>query len=93
MTSKKVTVTFATPKKISQETFDNVVKENMDEFEMSIEEAIEDAIKQFESQGVDLSAILTKQQVSLNGSGTSVIVRIVSSICIDLFRNNEKFLT
>lgn len=35
---------------ISQQTFDDAVKENIDEFSMSSEEAIQDAIKQFESQ-------------------------------------------
>lgn len=37
---------------ITQETFDSVVKENMDEFEMSREEAIKEAIEQFQSQVV-----------------------------------------
>ncbi|KAJ0406396.1 hypothetical protein P43SY_007004 [Pythium insidiosum] len=45
-------------KQISQETFDEVVKENMEEFDMSPEEALEDAIAQLESQGVDLSNIV-----------------------------------
>lgn len=35
---------------INQETFDNIVKENVDDFGMAIEEAIEDAIKQLEAQ-------------------------------------------
>jgi len=35
---------------ISQETFDSVVKENIDDFEMTEEEAISDAVKQFEAQ-------------------------------------------
>ena len=37
-------------KQISQETFDDVVRENMQEFDMTAEEALEDAVKQFESQ-------------------------------------------
>jgi hypothetical protein len=37
-------------KRITQETFDAVVKENIDDFEMDEEEAMEDAVKQFESQ-------------------------------------------
>lgn len=37
-------------KQISQETFDAVVKENMSEFEMEAEEALNDAIQQFEAQ-------------------------------------------
>lgn len=35
---------------ISQQTFDDAVRENIDEFSMSANEAVEDAIKQFESQ-------------------------------------------
>ena len=35
---------------ISQETFDSVVKENIDDFGLEREEAIKEAISQFESQ-------------------------------------------
>lgn len=35
---------------VSQETFDEVVKENMEEFDMSPEEAVQDAVQQFEAQ-------------------------------------------
>jgi hypothetical protein len=34
----------------TQETFDGVVKENMDDFDMEKKEAVEDAKKQFEAQ-------------------------------------------
>lgn len=44
-------------KKITQETFDEVVKENMEEFDMKQDEAIFDAYKQFSSQGVDMTDI------------------------------------
>lgn len=44
-------------KKISQSTFDEVVQENMDDFDMSKEDALLDAVKQFRIQGVDLSDI------------------------------------
>ena len=37
-------------KQITQDTFDDVVRENIQEFEMSPQEALDDAIKQFESQ-------------------------------------------
>lgn len=37
-------------KVITQETYDAVVKENMQEFEMSAEEAVSDAVEQFQSQ-------------------------------------------
>jgi hypothetical protein len=44
-------------KRISQETFDDVVKENIEDFELSELEALDDAISQFIKQGVDLSNI------------------------------------
>lgn len=44
-------------KKITQETFDEVVKENIEEFDMKQDEAIFDAYQQFSSQGVDLADI------------------------------------
>lgn len=37
-------------KVITQATFDDVVKENMVEFEMSVEEAVNDTVEQFQSQ-------------------------------------------
>ncbi|NXQ01170.1 ARMC6 protein, partial [Vidua macroura] len=45
-------------KQISQETFDDAVQENIAEFEMEPEEAVREAVQQFESQGVDLSNIV-----------------------------------
>lgn len=51
-------------RQISQETFDECVAENIEDFDMSVEEAVTDAVQQFESQGVDLSNIIkinTKQ--------------------------------
>ncbi|KAM4604730.1 armadillo repeat-containing protein 6 [Polymixia lowei] len=45
-------------RRITQETFDAVVKENIEEFEMDAEEALREAVEQFESQGVDLSCIV-----------------------------------
>lgn len=53
-------------KQITQETFDDVVKENIEEFEMSVEEAIADAVQQFESQGINLNMII--QDASLYSS-------------------------
>lgn len=51
--------TMAQPKQITQETFDAVVRENMEEFEMDLHEAVQDAIDQFKTQGVDLSNLIT----------------------------------
>ncbi|OWZ09533.1 hypothetical protein PHMEG_00017753 [Phytophthora megakarya] len=48
----------ASRRQISQETFDECVAENVEDFDMSLEEAIADAVQQFESQGVDLSNII-----------------------------------
>nr|XP_020740170.1 armadillo repeat-containing protein 6 isoform X3 [Odocoileus virginianus texanus] len=45
-------------KRITQETFDAAVRENIQEFEMEPEEAVREAVEQFESQGVDLSNIV-----------------------------------
>lgn len=40
---------------ISQEAFDAVVNENVEEFGMEMEEALADAVTTFQLQGVDLS--------------------------------------
>ncbi|TMW69256.1 hypothetical protein Poli38472_001412 [Pythium oligandrum] len=56
---------------ISQETFDEVVQENVDEFDMTLEEATLDAIAQFESQGVDLSNIIKSVGASVAASGAA----------------------
>lgn len=47
-----------TMSRISQETFNEAVEENIREFGMSREEAVADAVVQFEAQGVDLSNIV-----------------------------------
>uniref|UniRef100_A0A8C4SUW2 Armadillo repeat containing 6 n=1 Tax=Erpetoichthys calabaricus TaxID=27687 RepID=A0A8C4SUW2_ERPCA len=47
-----------TCKQITQETFDAAVRENIIDFEMEPEEALREAIEQFESQGVDLHNIV-----------------------------------
>lgn len=49
---------------ISQETFDDVVKENIVEFEMSVQEAKEESVKQFEAQGINLANIV--KDLSIN---------------------------
>ncbi|VVC92705.1 unnamed protein product, partial [Leptidea sinapis] len=59
---------------ISQETYDEVVKENMDELDMTPEEAIKEAIAQFEAQGVDLSNIM--KDLAL-GSGDDHLISVI----------------
>ena len=49
---------------ITQETFDLVVKENMEEFDMERAEAVRDAKEQFEQQGVSLVNIVVSEQGS-----------------------------
>ena len=41
-------------KQITQATFDETVSENIEEFELSREEAVKDAINQFTSQGNEM---------------------------------------
>lgn len=38
-------------RRITQETFDAAVRENMEEFEMDPDEALREAVEQFDSQG------------------------------------------
>lgn len=44
---------------ISQEAFDALVQENINDFDMEPQEAVEDAIQTFELQGADLTGIVT----------------------------------
>lgn len=51
-------------KVISQETFDDAVRENVVEFEMDIQEAKEETVKQFEAQGINLANIIKDLKIS-----------------------------
>ena len=53
---------------ITQETFDSVVKENIEEFDMGKEEAIKEAKEQFESQ------------VSINGGPALLLQKIIQGL-------------
>ncbi|XP_049881038.1 armadillo repeat-containing protein 6 homolog [Pectinophora gossypiella] len=68
---------------VTQETYDEIVKENMEEFDMTPEEAIREAIAQFEAQGVDLSNII--KDVALAGGDhlVSTAVEKLQQICLD----------
>ncbi|EOD25122.1 hypothetical protein EMIHUDRAFT_450446 [Emiliania huxleyi CCMP1516] len=46
--------------RISQETFDEAVKENIEDLDMAPDEALEDAVEQFTSQGINLSNIVRR---------------------------------
>ncbi|RXG68420.1 Armadillo repeat-containing protein 6 [Armadillidium vulgare] len=51
-------------KVISQETFDEVVLENVRDFDNPLQEAIEEATKEFEAQGVNLGNIVMNMKIS-----------------------------
>ena len=57
---------------ITQDTFDDVVKENMEEFEMTREEAVKEAKEQFESQ---VNKVTTVIRVSTNYAFCSNLFR------------------
>lgn len=56
-------------KHIAQETFDDAVQENIAEFEMDPEEAVREAVQQFESQG-------THGQLPRRGGGRGPSVEV-----------------
>ena len=62
--------------RVSQETFDAAVQENVEEFDMSPEEALADAISQFESQGVNLSNVI-KRAPGATGEDDPVIASVL----------------
>ncbi|XP_062607748.1 armadillo repeat-containing protein 6-like [Saccostrea cucullata] len=79
-------------KVITQETFDDVVKENMTEFEMSADEAVKDAVEQFLSQGVNLMNII--QDPTLYGADGEKkelpVMSVLNNLSTSLTQNNEE---
>ncbi|CAB3225780.1 unnamed protein product [Arctia plantaginis] len=63
---------------ITQETYDEVVKENMEEFDMSPEEAVKEAVAQFEAQGVDLTNII--KDLALSSGGNHLVSETVANL-------------
>ena len=66
-------------KVIQQETFDDAVRENIVEFAMSIVEAKEETIEQFEKQGINLSNIIKNLSINEN-TGTPLINEAVEQL-------------
>lgn len=64
-------------KQISQHTFDALVKENMDDLGMELDEALEDAIQTLQLQGVDLDGIITEALGSITSHPVVEAVREV----------------
>lgn len=70
-------------KRITQETFDAAVRENIEEFEMGPEEAVTEAVEQFESQGVELSNIV-KMAPKISADGLQEPIHDILQILEDL---------
>lgn len=71
-------------RRITQETFDAAVRENMEEFEMDPDEALREAVEQFESQGKCHSWLMYTDCYTLCRGDTV-------SVKIDInFRPNDK---
>lgn len=68
-------------KSITQDTFDAVVKENIEEFHMEKEAAVEDARQQFLVQGVDLSNIIIKNDSNTDDDSLLKAVNFLRSWC------------
>ncbi|XP_024129167.1 armadillo repeat-containing protein 6 [Oryzias melastigma] len=70
-------------RRITQETFDAAVRENVEDFEMDPDEALREAVEQFESQGVDLSCIVKAVPAALSdcqGEPTHAILQALDSL-------------
>uniref|UniRef100_A0A8C6B429 Armadillo repeat-containing protein 6 n=1 Tax=Monodon monoceros TaxID=40151 RepID=A0A8C6B429_MONMO len=80
-------------KHITQETFDAAVRENIEEFELGPEEAVKEAVEQFESQGVDLGNIVKMTpKVSADGSQepTHDILQALDDLQESMARSNPQ---
>lgn len=62
---------------ISQEAFDETVKENMEDLEMAPAEALEDAVQTLTLQGVDLSGIFILLRSNCSCRCFIAVVRVV----------------
>uniref|UniRef100_A0A1A9W848 Armadillo repeat-containing protein 6 homolog n=1 Tax=Glossina brevipalpis TaxID=37001 RepID=A0A1A9W848_9MUSC len=73
-------------KVISQDTFDEVVKENVIEFSMSPNDAKEETIKQFEAQGINLANIIKDLNINAD-SGKPVLNETIE--CLQSYMKNK----
>ncbi|XP_019873981.1 armadillo repeat-containing protein 6 homolog [Aethina tumida] len=78
--------------KITQETFNKAVKENIEELGMDEKEAIEDAYKQFELQGADLS-LISKDTLEDTEAKQKEIQRLVQGIQKATKQNSDSLVT
>lgn len=66
-------------KVISQATYDDVIKENIVEFSMSVEESRDETIKQFEAQGINLANIIKDLTIN-ETTGQPVLNEAIESL-------------
>lgn len=71
---------------ITQETFDETMKENIEVFSMSIEEARHETIQQFEAQGINLGNIIKDLDVN-EATGVPILLEAVQKL-----KENEDLL-
>ncbi|TMW39966.1 hypothetical protein DOY81_014081, partial [Sarcophaga bullata] len=76
-------------KVISQDTFDDVVKENIVEFAMSPDEAKQETIKQFEAQGINLANIIKDLNINAE-SGKPILNESIENLKIHLDNNSKE---
>ncbi|XP_067932090.1 armadillo repeat-containing protein 6-like [Watersipora subatra] len=67
-------------KRIVQQTFDDVVKENIEDLELEPAEAIADAIEQFEAQGIELNNIVTDLVITEGATSWYPVVCAMQSL-------------
>lgn len=80
-------------KMITQGMFDDVVRENMDEFELEAEEAVKDAIEQFEAQGVSLGMIVKDPSLyDKSSSGEHLVITSIKKLRASLDKPDLKEL-
>ncbi|CAO1302948.1 unnamed protein product [Diamesa tonsa] len=64
---------------ISQETYDDVIKENIIEFSMSVDEARKETIEQFQAQGINLINIIKDLTIN-ETSGKPLLNELIDSL-------------
>lgn len=73
---------------IQQETFDAVLKENIIEFSMSLEEAREETVKQFEAQGIHLANIIKDLEIN-EETGNPILIETIEVIKAHVNKTKE----
>ncbi|CAG9809879.1 unnamed protein product [Chironomus riparius] len=64
---------------IQQETFDAIIKENIVEFSMSLDEAREETISQFEAQGINLANIIKDLDIN-EETGNTILNEAIEGV-------------